>query len=50
MAERNASIAEIARIRERQAFLLELTEQSETRLAPISDLLMKSETNPSGPS
>jgi hypothetical protein len=50
MVERDALTADIARIRERQAFLLELTEQSETRLAPISDLLMKTETNPSGPS
>jgi hypothetical protein len=50
MAERDASIAEIARIRERQAFLLELTEQSETRLAAIRDLLIKTETNPSGTS
>jgi hypothetical protein len=50
MVERDALIAKIARTHERQAFLLELTEQSETRLASISDLLMKTETNPSGPS
>lgn len=50
MVERDALTAENARIREKQAFLLELTDQSGTRLASISDLLMKTETNPSGPS
>ena len=46
MEERDASIAENTRLRENQAFFVELTEQSEQRMATFKALIEQIEVNP----
>ena len=48
MEERDDSIAENIRLRENQAFHLELTEQSEKRMETLKDLIQQIEANPKG--